>query len=290
VVDIYIDLNTTMNRKEAKTKSDRLLRKMKLHADKKKKAIETDTYSSYQSLIPAKIDSKSAKFPLNEYMKANIILPHPSSYLFIGASGSGKSNTMVWMINQLMEDYFDEIIIFSGTGGCDDMLNSLTKGPKMKIKVHTTDLINKVTSLLKDRQKEAEDKGVSKLSRMLVIFEDVSSQKKLLNSVAFIQSYVQLRHFGCSVISCSHKLKAVSRLARINANGVVIFPSSVSEKKQLVEEYAPNNLTSREFEQVIEHAWRDGEDMAKPFLFINLKVKQKDRFRRGLHEILQLND
>lgn len=236
-------------------------------------------------LIPTKIESKSTQIPINSFMKAGIIPPHPSSMCLIGQSGSGKSNTLVWMINTLYSNYFDEIIILSATGETDTMFKQIkTK----KLRIITRDLLEEAEKLVDFRQKICEAKGVQRVSRMLVIFEDVSSQKKLMNSVPFLQAYVQLRHLGCSVISCAHKLRILPRMCRINSNALIMFPSNLSEKKILIEEYCPNGLTSAQFSRLIDHAWTPDEKIERPFLFINFKADNNERFRKGFHQILKL--
>lgn len=270
-------------------KTERVKRRFQLmkelSADVKTKPTDSKGYQPITSLIPQKIESKSAKLPINEFMEAEIICKHPASYIFVGRSGSGKSTVLVWMVNNLLREFFDRVVIISGTGSTDDLFKQIiTK----KIEIVSNDLLNKTKQLVNRRKAECESRGVSKCPKLLVIFEDVSSQKKLMASEEFMQAYVQLRHLGASVISCSHKLKSVPRMARISANGLVLFPSNQSETKQIIEDYSPSELTHKEFEQLIQYAWKPTEEFQRPFLFINSCLKAEIRFRKGFSELLRL--
>lgn len=237
------------------------------------------------SLIPKKIESKSTKFHKNSFMEQGIVLSHPFSLLFVGQSGSGKTNTAVWMLNNMYKKYFHSIIILSPTGKCDLMLASLPEA-----RIITTNLIQETKDLMDKRRTLCERIGVAKVPRLLVIFEDVSSQRKLIASEDFTRAFVALRHYGCSTIAMSHKLKAINRMARINTNGLIIFPSTNSELQQLLDEYTPASTTKKEFIQMIKYAWQPEEHMERPFLFIDFRATIKKRFRKGFHQIMLIKN
>jgi coproporphyrinogen III oxidase-like Fe-S oxidoreductase len=71
---------------------------------------------------------------------------------------------------------------------------------------------------------------------------------------------------------------------RLNCNATYIFPSSQSEVEILKDEVCPAGLTKKQFEKVIEYATSEPYS----FLSINNHTKPKERFRRNLDEIIDL--
>ena len=225
-----------------------------------------------QHLNPQKIvipGKKKVKLPVIQ--ENGIVLRHPFSLALVGASGSGKTNTLIWMVQKLYKGFFPEIILISPTGASDELAGSL--GATRTI---TENLVEETKAIMR--------KGRSKKPR-LIIFEDCSSQRKLTSSESFCQAYTALRHLNCSVVSCSHKLRAISRIARINSNGLIIFPMPNSDIKIFVEEYLPYGVEKKAFLKMLHYAWSTSHDLQRPFLFVN--NQEQHRFRRGFAQVIK---
>lgn len=274
------------SKKNAMIRSKRAKKKMALRKTVKRETKEDKIIRGLGSLIPKKLESRSTRLRTNEFQDSGIVLKNPFSLLAIGPSGSGKSTAVIWMLINLYKKFFDEIFLLSPTGMSDDIVKHL--GLKKK-NIFTKNLEGVATKLIMQRKRLCEKKrGPQNCGTCLVIFDDCSGLKKMTHSPAFIDAFTLLRHYGCSVIACSHKIKTVDRMARMNTKGVIIFPSSNAEKQTLIEEYAPPNLSKNQFSDLINYAWEKEDDFERPFLFINNDQPFRTRFRKGFHKILEL--
>ena len=74
------------------------------------------------------IDTEKSKIPLKKCMKDGVIAKFPSSTVFSGRSGSGKSCLLMNMLTNknLLKNYFHYTIVFSPTAGkYDDTYKAL---------------------------------------------------------------------------------------------------------------------------------------------------------------------
>ena len=238
------------------------------------------------NLIPQKIESESVEIPQNNLMEAGIIPSHPFSGLFVGMSGSGKTNSMIYIMNNYYKNYFDEILVMGQTVKTDKMYDHL-EGLEDE-RLYTKDLVGEARRLLDEIKDECEKEGVVNAPRRLIIIEDATSQRKLIQSPSFVKLFVQARHLNCSVVCNVHKLRAVARAARINAVALFIFKPVRSDFVQIVEEYCPPSVKKDDFIELLNYSFTPTEEMVKPFLYFNRNAKDGERFKKGFSEILRI--
>jgi len=236
-------------------------------------------------IVPLPTRAKNIKVPP---LMEQIDLKHPFSLAVTGMTGSGKTVAVLNLLtnpDMYGAGYFDEIYLFSATANSDDSFESLNLDSKHII---TTGMISKLKKILQKQVKAVETRGIDKAQKLCIILEDLTSQVKLMGSPEFTKLFVQNRHMNASVFACSHKYHALLRVARLNANHHFIFPCSESEVARVVDEHQPAGLKRHEFEQLIAYAFTPDEENVRPFLWINLKVPVKTRFRRSLDQVLEL--
>jgi hypothetical protein len=237
-------------------------------------------------IVPLETRAKNITVPP---LMDQIGLKHPFSLACYGMTGSGKTVAVLNLLtNPQMYggDYFSEVYLFSATANSDDSFDALNLDKKHII---TTDMISKLKKVLRKQVADVEKHGIDKAKKVCVILEDLTSQKKLMNSPEFLKIFVQNRHMNISVLACCHKYHALIRTARLNANHHLIFPCSESEVSRIVEEHQPAQLRRNEFEELIQYAFTPSEDNERPFLWVNLKVPAKIRFRKSLDQMLELS-
>lgn len=247
------------------------------------------TSSHIGNLIPHPVKTRVKKLKFNQYQEARIIPQHPESALFIGGSGTGKTTLLLFLLTEphLLGAYFDKVKLFSFTGKADPSFKVLNLKDEDII---TENMIEKLEDLLKKRQKLVDEKGLENVDKLLLIFEDVSANFKFIKSKQFTKCFTACRHFGISVYAVCHKYSACSRISRLQANHLYIFPSPNTEMEVISQDHTPPRLTKKEMRELISYAWQKGDDIERPFLNICMKSGFKERYRRGLHEILELND
>lgn len=240
-------------------------------------------------LIAKPLPSDHLKQDLNPLMQAKIIPSHPFSMCMAAPSGSGKSTLLIHMLQNehFYKDFFKpkNIYLFSSTGKSDKLYKDV-KIPKKNI--FTKDMIVNLDKFTKKQKKKTD--GKAKSEPCLLLFEDSTNEKKLMNSKAFNNCFVLLRHYNCSIISVVHKFKSLVRTSRLSCGYIIIFPSSLSECQAIKDDYCPPSMNKRNFMQMLQYAWTPTEHDAKPWLLIDMKSPMSTRFRKGFYEVLKIQD
>ena len=216
-------------------------------------------------------------------MKKKIIPRHPASVIFNGSSGSGKSTLLLNLLTrkEFFKNYFDEVYLFSPTGGSDDLFKH-AKIPEDNIFMDIKE--KDLAKILKDQRTIIEDKGIEKAPKILIIFEDIQSNGKFMRSKSFLKSFIANRHYGISTWLCGQSYTKTPRACRLQANNVFYFRGSGSELERISEEYCPPGLGKKEFAKIVDNATREKHS----FLHINCHADFDDRYRKNLDEILDV--
>ena len=257
---------------------------------KKQKELPKEVKKAGLSIVPFK--TNKAQIEQRETMKQGIIPHHPSSTIFNGASGSGKSNLLVNLLTRPEfygkrngKHYFDKIHMFSPTAGeMDDLCQHLIDHCGLE----TSDIHNEfdqklLLSILDDQQKAIKKKGIHKSPKTLLLLDDIQSDKKFLASKAIKRLFLMNRHYNTSTWLCGQSFNLTPRACRLQANNLFLFPMGGSEKKVLIDEFSPPGLTKKEFEELVDHATSEQYQ----FLHVAKKQPPATRFRKNLDTILE---
>jgi len=250
--------------------------------DKDKKKVGKTNYK-----IEA-IPTDKSKTPLRKCMKDGTLPKFPFSMMLSGRSGSGKTNLLISLLTrkEFLKDYFHFIVVFSPTAGKYDDSYKTLELPEENFR---NDFSEKdLNELIEARKKLIDNKGIEwvvKNSRVLVILDDVIANRTFLNSPEALKMFALLRHYQVAVMVLMQSYNKLPRALRINANATVVFPSSQSEVEVLLDEITPAGIKKREFENVITHC----TDGRYDFLYINNHADPKERVRKNLDEIINLD-
>jgi hypothetical protein len=231
--------------------------------------------------------------PLQEQ---NIIPAHPFRLLLVGRSGSGKSMNLINLLTRShfygktnakdpKSGYFDLIFLFSPTAeGGDDLTDHLDLDQN-RIITDEDVFLPQLEHILKVQKGLIEKNGLLKSPKILLIFDDCQSAQKFINSPNFLKIFIAGRHYNISTIACGQSWTKFSRAVRLQASNIMLYPSSGSEVELLVDEYTPPNKSKSQMRQLVSHA------TSQPFNFlhINNQVPIKDRYRRNLDTVLNID-
>ena len=90
------------------------------------------------------------------------------------------------------------------------------------------------------------------------------------------------RHFLISSIINTQSYTKIPRVIRLQANGIILFPSNNNEIKLLAENATPPGCKKRDFLKLVDYATEGAHD----FLFINNFEPVETRFRKGFSQYL----
>lgn len=239
----------------------------------------------YNDLVIRPLPSSKDHIKQPYLSEKNIIPRINSSSLFIGASGSGKSNLVANLLTRkdMLGKAFDRIFLISPTAKTDDIQGHLNIDPDDII-----DNLNEAPSILREIQDEQreiiESEGPLKAPKILVIFDDCISDADLMKSKEFIDSFILCRHFNMTTMICSQSYKSVPKKCRLQAKNIFFFKSSQTETECICEDRAPPNFTKKESIQLVEFATCDPYS----FLHISMLEPYETRYRKNLDEIIDI--
>lgn len=286
--------NRAQKRRVAGHEEQNILNKKRLHGQNDKMDVDStaprDVYKgidvSIRPIATSKDKIKQPKLATKEFDM--LIPPLGSSVIMSGKSGSGKSTLLARLLleKQFYKGFFDKIFLFSPTANGDDIQRELNI-PKKHVFTDLDEAPELLEVILKSQKKKLENTPAHKTQQYAIIFDDVIGNTKFMNSNEFTQCFYQVRHVCCTTFICTQHFKRVPRVCRLQANFIFYFRGSQSELETLVEDFAPPNMTTNDFRQLVFNATSgQGYD----FLTINMKVPWGTRFRKNLGRIIQIED
>ena len=262
----------------------------------KKKETKKHKENNNDLLKIIKFDTNKSKIKVRPLQEQNIIPKHPFRLMLVGRSGSGKSMNLVnlmtrpHMYGRTKKDnpkshYFDLIFLFSPTAeGGDDLVDHLEL-PENRIVTNQSKFAPVLNHILQTQKGLIEKGGLLKSPKICLIFDDCQSAERFLKSEDFVKIFIAGRHYNISVICCGQSWTKFSRVTRLNASNIMLYPSSGSEVDLLCDEFCPPNKNKKQFRELIQHATNEPYQ----FLHINNQTSIKDRYRKNLDVILSIN-
>jgi hypothetical protein len=205
----------------------------------------------------------------------------PFGGLITGKSGSGKTNAMVHMLSQdcLLKDKFDYIYLFTAIKPDDDLIKPLKLDKSCIFENFTEDDVKKITDKLEAYIKK---NGFKKCPSVLMLFDDILSNKEFLKSKTLIKLAVGNRHLNITYFILSQYYKKLPPVVRTNVKYLLFFPACLSECEKVAEEQCPANLSKKEFLKIIQYATKE------QFNFLSINNVSKDRLRKNFNVILSI--
>jgi len=233
-------------------------------------------------IIPYKIDKKEIKLPA---MMINDTIPkHPFRMLNSGASGSGKSMLVLNLLKRknFMSGFYDDIFLFSPTARGDQIQLLLGLDEDHICDDLGESGIEQLDYVFNKQSQLIETMGFLKAPKVLIIFDDVISNPRFMNSNTFKKCFIQGRHISASVIVNTQKYHAIPRTMRLNCTDICFFPSSQSEVARIAEEFTPPSKTVKEFTKLINYC------TAEPFNFLYINTRARRKFRKNLSQYVDI--
>jgi Poxvirus A32 protein len=213
----------------------------------------------------------------------------PTTALFAGPPGSGKTNTLVFMLMSpdFWNGFFDRIYGMGPTLGSDSLYKRLDI-PDEQICTDAKKFVKFVTDTVSEQQTEVEA-NKKEAKKTLWIFEDLTSFfHKIQHKEDFIRCFCQIRHLKGTAVAVVHKYKSFNRTCRNCCRHILIWQPLITEIKQLYEDFGPPNMPIKEWTRMVQYASSPTEEDPHTFFYINMKAPIQHRYRKKFTEILQI--
>lgn len=253
-----------------------------------------------------KIDSSKHSIKQRALMEADVLPRHPGITLFSGSQGGGKSTlvanllTKAHMYGKSMElaksapgspvkpkGYFDAIFLFIGSD--DDMYDALILDGTIQqdhvVHMPTPMDIQQVIDQQKRLIAKAEG-DLEKTPKILVIFDDIINDRKLINSKPFLELFVKGRHLNSSSWLLCQYLNLCPKACRLQANYLFVFKCNRAELQVLCEQFCPPDMSKAEFFDMVQDATGDNAEQKNNFLVIVKRAPIEQRFRQNLDHFI----
>ena len=255
----------------------------------------------FRNLNIEKVETSKNKIPQRKLMELNIIPRHPGVSLIVGSVGSGKTNFLINLLTkpqfwgpsmELTDDmtpFFD--IIFLLTGSDDDAYDGLIAEGVIKEKhIKFDPQAEDIQKIIDIQMANIKKVGLLESPKVLIILEDIVDNKRLLNSKPFRSLFIKPRQHNFTVLLLSQYINLIPKGLRQQAINLFIFPQNRAGEEIICDQFCPGNMTKRDFMGVITQATevRDGD--SHPFMHINRRCKNCERFRRNLDKIIDIGE
>lgn len=267
--------------------------------EKEKKAIEKIKIPTFQVYTDKTKEEEEGELSIKKLKTSKDRIKQPklsesktiprlgTSSVLNGTTGQGKSTLLANLISDRRfygnGKAFDFKFLISPTAEGDDVQKELG------ILEHCTltdlerapEVLKEIMSLQK---KSIKAKGNDKAPQVCLLYDDVISDQKFMRTNEFIKSFIASRHYNCTTFVCSQSWTIVPRVCRLQASNIFFFAAPLSEVELLYQEYCPPKFNKRQFYAMVDYATRDDYS----FLYINKSSPMKERFRKNLDEIIDL--
>lgn len=211
------------------------------------------------------------------YNSHTMPLKHPMRCLIVGASGSGKSNCLLNIIN-LMNDTFERILIFT-----QDKEEPLYKFLEVKI---PSDMLTIFEGI--DNVKQYDFDNLT--GQTLCVFDDMCVEKEKDQQKIcelFIRGRKMAHEDGISLIYLTQSFYQTPILIRKQLNCLIIIKLNGKKDIQLIMRDCAVGASKEQLLRMYEEVC---DDDINNFLFIDLAAPASRRFRLRFNTIIDIND
>jgi hypothetical protein len=242
------------------------------------------------SIKPIKIQHDLTDFkPLKSPFFDKYIIPnHPSRVLYTGKTSSGKSTTLINIL-QFYKYYFNGgIYIFSPTSDIDpSWKNWINQNENVEeIQIFDNLEIDALKEILEESKDQVEKDGLRDSPRRLIIIDDLIDSKNIKNPVMKTLFY-KSRHYNISVWITSQSYMNLPRDLRLQLSNIFIHKPDNSEIKRLSDEQSNIYIDNKGLNELIKMVCFDKEDKYS-FLHINKQDQPNQWIRKNLNKFFIL--
>ena len=213
----------------------------------------------------------------------------PIRAVIAGPSGCGKTLLIVTMITDLYrrkdrKSVFKRIYVFSPSVHADPAWLPVKKFVEEDLKVPREEqwawdsynpvALENIIATQKEVIRAAKEKKVRKLFNILVVVDDFADNPAFSRRDALLHSlFTRGRHAFISAICATQKLRALSKIIRVNATALIIFRLRSEAELQAISE----EISALYGKDVLIALIRHATEQPYSFLYVDLAAKKPDQ-------------
>lgn len=186
----------------------------------------------------------------------NLLAP-PFSLLMNGKPGSGKSTTLLNLLN-FYKGYFDNIFIWSPTIYLDESWKIAIKDKMIpglkKENIFRSFKETELKNIMKQIKRVNKQKKQMDKVRTLFIFDDIINELPRKTITSFNKLLFNHRHYMISHITLSQKYKSFPPKMRTSAFGLCLYPSDNNLERNAIIDECSGKLGKKLFEKIYDMA------------------------------------
>lgn len=252
---------------------------------------ESDDLYSQLSIKKIEVPDPEYASEVPERMKNKHFPGFPSTVVFVGMPGSGKTTVFFNLLHNkfMWNKFFDVIYLFGPTVKTDKQYKTIKLDEK-NICDNPKEFIPKLEKILEDQTRKVQ-RDPKEADKVLFVFEDMTAFfDKIQNKPAFQRCYTQIRHLKGTSATMVHKWKAFNRTCRVSSQHILFWNKQGEEMEQLYKDFGPSNVSVDEWCDMVNYCLKPEKEGEKPFLYINLLAPEEERFRKSFTTIMYLNN
>ena len=193
-------------------------------------------------------------------LKGHELLPNPCGdvILCMGSTGSGKSSFIWSLLNNWMKNYFDEVVIFSGTADSVATWEKLQQRNVVVLNGYDDAVFKGYLNDLETEQVKRREEGNYE-QRVAVLFDDMVADgiSRAAKPTALDRLCLTSRHLHVMTIIASQKFRGlISPALRNNIHWLVLYRLPKADLTAIADEYG-EPLSCDQFVELAEHVFEE---------------------------------
>jgi hypothetical protein len=209
----------------------------------------------------------------------------PATVIAYGRIGGGKSSIMYSWLKNMFPNYYDEVIIFSGSNDSREAYEALPQKKVVFMDDYDDEAFSKYIEKLKEDQNKREKHKEVPLNIFIgfddIIFsEAISSRGK--PTMAEKVMLISRHELNATVFICVQHSKQITPAMRNNTMYNIILPVQKNDLNKIAEEHA-GHLSTDEFIRMYYNIMSKG---LHEFIVVDYKAPEERRFRHKWDKII----
>lgn len=230
--------------------------------------------------IPSELLPEDKRFKQLPHHK--ILFPPPFTSVVIGAIGSGKSSFGFSILDKHYKNYFDEVVVLSGTIDSKASWEKLHQRKVVFLNGLDEHAFTDYIKQLEKDQEERKEKGKFPV-RVCLVMDDIIFEGFNKNRAGMLEKLMMTcRHYFISIILMLQHSKQISPAMRNQIMYWVLFRMTANDVEKIATEHS-NFLTTDQFKDMYHNVMKKGKH---EFMIIDYKAPMEDRFRHRFTKIL----